>query len=62
MCVYTSIDCGNFISQHSGDCLAYVEGVRKGRGRELGRETPSPFNACHAGWGLPYFLGHYLYT
>ena len=46
MCVYTSIDCGNFIPQHSGDCLACVAGVRKGRGRELGPETPSPFNAC----------------
>ena len=39
------------------DHLASVAGVRKGRGRELGRETtraqippsPSPFNACHAG-------------
>ena len=33
-----------------------MTGVRKGRGRELGRETsraqipPSPFNACHAGY------------
>ena len=36
--------------------IACVAGVRKGRGRELGRETtrtqisPSPFNACHAGY------------
>ena len=35
--------------------IAYVAGVRKERGRELGREIareeipPSPFNACHAG-------------
>ena len=38
--------------------MACVAGVRKGRRRELGRETrarippfPSPFNACHAGYG-----------
>ena len=38
--------------------LACMVGVRKGRGRELGRESthaqippsPSPFNACHAGY------------
>ena len=38
--------------------VAHVAGVRKGRGRELGRETtraqippsPYPFNACHAGY------------
>ena len=38
--------------------VACVAGVRKGRGRESGRETtraqfpasPSPFNACHAGY------------
>ena len=39
--------------------LACVAGVRKGKGRELGRETtgaqippspsPSPINACHSG-------------
>ena len=38
--------------------VAHVAGVRKGRGRELGRETtraqippsPYPFNACHGGY------------
>ena len=45
--------------------IACVAGVRKGRGRELGRETrariplfPSPFNACHAGYGA-YFSEFY---
>ena len=47
-------------SRKNGDTrgVACVAGVRKGRGRESGRETtraqfpasPSPFNACHAGY------------
>jgi len=52
--------CGAIWSNWILPQLAHVAGVRKGRGRELGRETmlshtqippsPSPFNACHTGY------------